>query len=246
MHTGAQFVFIPYSDTKVKDDGKGEEGGVVVVIKGAGGAGGGGGVGVGVGSRRWRRISRRRGGGSGGRVLLNSSVLSLSYQNESIRTHKNNFRWLAATGGFFSGLGIVYEMNDYTADGTIADYMGGKRGVAYSLTFELYGKPGDLANCFEQFNPDNSDLNRVLDQEEEEVVEVVEVVVVEEEEEEYLFSFPLLLLLYSTSPRHAHLYLTSQCSFTACILPSSAISPCLRLFLHHCADTSRQGGGASA
>ena len=33
-----------------------------------------------------------------------------------------------------------------------------------SLTFELYGAPGDLPNCFEQFNPSSVKVEEVLAQ----------------------------------------------------------------------------------
>ena len=97
MHTGAQFIFVPYSDTRSKKEKRRHE--------------------------------------------TTDSQLQLAGKMYS------------ATAGFFTGLGIVYEMNDYTADGTIADYFAGVLKVPVSLTFELYGVPGDLPNCFEQFNP---------------------------------------------------------------------------------------------
>ncbi|KAJ1467647.1 hypothetical protein T484DRAFT_1858074, partial [Baffinella frigidus] len=57
---------------------------------------------------------------------------------------------------------IVYDKNDYTADGTLADFIAVKLKVPYSLTFELYGVPGDLDNCFEQFNPPSADVQQTL------------------------------------------------------------------------------------
>ena len=40
----------------------------------------------------------------------------------------------SAAAGFFSGLGIVYELNDYTADGTIADYIAGAQFTCFTGT----------------------------------------------------------------------------------------------------------------
>ena len=76
--------------------------------------------------------------------------------------HLASVMW-AAAGGFFTGLGVVAEENEYTADGTIADYLAGVVNVPYSLTFELYGEIGDLSNCFVQFNPDGVDLQDTLE-----------------------------------------------------------------------------------
>lgn len=106
MHTGAQFIFVPYSDTKSK------------------------------------RIQRK-------------------HPNTEAQLQLSSQIW-SATAGFFTGLGIVYELNDYTADGTIADYLAGSLDVPVSLTFELYGVPGDLPNCFEQFNPPSDKLEETL------------------------------------------------------------------------------------
>jgi hypothetical protein len=50
---------------------------------------------------------------------------------------------------------VVYDKNDYTADGTLADALSDS--VPYALTFELFGVPGDLPNCFAQFNPPNDE-----------------------------------------------------------------------------------------
>eukprot|EP00292_Cryptomonas_paramecium_P020550 CAMPEP_0113675460 /NCGR_PEP_ID=MMETSP0038_2-20120614/8029_1 /TAXON_ID=2898 /ORGANISM="Cryptomonas paramecium" /LENGTH=173 /DNA_ID=CAMNT_0000592239 /DNA_START=57 /DNA_END=574 /DNA_ORIENTATION=+ /assembly_acc=CAM_ASM_000170 len=68
----------------------------------------------------------------------------------------------AASEGFFTGEGVVHEMNDYSADGTIADYMAGVLHVPFVLTFELYGSPGDLPSCFVQFNPSSARLDATL------------------------------------------------------------------------------------
>lgn len=54
-------------------------------------------------------------------------------------------------------------MNDYTADGTMADWMAGQLNVPYSITFEMFGTPGDLPNCFEQFNPRGNLVQQTLE-----------------------------------------------------------------------------------
>lgn len=107
MHTGAQYIFVPYSDTVSK------------------------------------RIKRRH--------STTRKQLTLA-----------NVMW-AAADGFFAGTGVVYDMNDYTADGTMTDWMAGKLNVPYSITFEMYGTPGDLANCFEQFNPPGDRVQSTLE-----------------------------------------------------------------------------------
>jgi hypothetical protein len=38
----------------------------------------------------------------------------------------------------------------------------GALNIPITLTFELYGVPGDLPNCFEQFNPDSARLHETL------------------------------------------------------------------------------------
>lgn len=107
MHTGAQYIFVPYSDTVSK------------------------------------RIRRRHD--------TTRKQISLA-----------NVMW-AASDGFFTGTGVVYDMNDYTADGTMTDWMAGKLNVPYAITFEMYGTPGDLANCFEQFNPPGNMVKSTLE-----------------------------------------------------------------------------------
>lgn len=55
--------------------------------------------------------------------------------------------------GFLHDSGIGYEMNDYSADGTLMDYMAGKAEVPLVFCVELWGGP--IHNdCFVQFNPD--------------------------------------------------------------------------------------------
>ena len=107
MHTGAQYIFVPFSDTVSK------------------------------------RIRRRHD--------TTRKQISLA-----------NVMW-AASDGFFTGTGVVYDMNDYTADGTMTDWMAGKLNVPYAITFEMYGTPGDLANCFEQFNPPGNMVKSTLE-----------------------------------------------------------------------------------
>jgi hypothetical protein len=56
----------------------------------------------------------------------------------------------------------VYESNDYTADGTMADYVAGVLQVPYVFILEVFGVLGDLPNCFQQFNPDAAAYSQVL------------------------------------------------------------------------------------
>ncbi len=55
--------------------------------------------------------------------------------------------------------GIAYRLNEYTADGTIFDYMAGVRKIPFSLAIELWGI-GDHkgAKCFDLFNPPSEEL----------------------------------------------------------------------------------------
>jgi len=65
----------------------------------------------------------------------------------------------AESGGFFKNSGVAWKYNDYGADGTILDYVGGVAKVKYSLCVEIYGDPTvDMSiDCFVQFNPNNGD-----------------------------------------------------------------------------------------
>ncbi|XP_064622834.1 carboxypeptidase O-like [Lineus longissimus] len=59
--------------------------------------------------------------------------------------------------------GLAYELNDYTADGCVFDYMAGKRKIPFSLAIEMWGD-GDLpgTQCFDLFNPRSENLVRDL------------------------------------------------------------------------------------
>lgn len=61
------------------------------------------------------------------------------------------------SNGWFKNSGIAWKYNDYGADGTIMDYVGGKANVPYSLCVEIYGDPtvDNSIDCFVQFNPNN-------------------------------------------------------------------------------------------
>ena len=65
----------------------------------------------------------------------------------------------AHSDGFFKNSGVAWKYNDYGADGTILDYVGGVAKVKYSLCVEIYGDPtvDNSIDCFVQFNPDNGD-----------------------------------------------------------------------------------------
>ena len=58
------------------------------------------------------------------------------------------------SNGWFKDSGIAWKYNDYGADGTIMDYVGGKANVSYSLCVEIYGDPtvDNSIDCFVQFN----------------------------------------------------------------------------------------------
>jgi len=72
----------------------------------------------------------------------------------------------AQSQGFYTETGVVYEMNDYTADGTVTDWASATMKVPLVFTFEMFGDPklGDLSNCFEQFNPESSHVSRCVEQ----------------------------------------------------------------------------------
>eukprot|EP01084_Bolivina_argentea_P181535 313514_1 len=59
--------------------------------------------------------------------------------------------------GWYKNSGIAWKYNDYGADGTIMDYVGGVAKVKYSLCVEIYGDPtvDNSIDCFVQFNPNN-------------------------------------------------------------------------------------------
>ncbi|EDV21753.1 uncharacterized protein TRIADDRAFT_59794 [Trichoplax adhaerens] len=60
--------------------------------------------------------------------------------------------------------GHAYDLNDYAADGTVFDYMAGKRNIPFSFAIELWGN-GDNSNkrCFDLFNPHSQDLKAALE-----------------------------------------------------------------------------------
>ena len=70
----------------------------------------------------------------------------------------------AQCGGYYTETGVVYEKNDYTADGTLSDWASAMMHVPLVFTFEMFGDPkaGDLAKCFEQFNPQSSRLSECV------------------------------------------------------------------------------------
>lgn len=60
--------------------------------------------------------------------------------------------------------GLAYYLNDYTADGTIFDYMAGVRKVPFSFAIELWGDLKKQAVCFDLFNPANENLQAEVKQ----------------------------------------------------------------------------------
>ncbi|XP_013379519.1 carboxypeptidase A1 [Lingula anatina] len=60
--------------------------------------------------------------------------------------------------------GVANKINQYTADGTIFDYMAGVKKVPFSLAIELWGE-GDHkgAQCFDLFNPPSHALQDVVE-----------------------------------------------------------------------------------
>jgi hypothetical protein len=72
----------------------------------------------------------------------------------------------AQSGNFYTETGVVYEKNDYTADGTVSDWASAVMKVPLVFTFEMFGDPkvGDLPNCFEQFNPASSNVRACVQQ----------------------------------------------------------------------------------
>ncbi|CAG2191998.1 unnamed protein product [Mytilus edulis] len=59
--------------------------------------------------------------------------------------------------------GQAYKLNDYTADGTIFDFMAGVKKIPFSYTVELWGQNHKGTSCFDLFNPPNEDLKEVLE-----------------------------------------------------------------------------------
>lgn len=59
--------------------------------------------------------------------------------------------------------GEAYKLNDYTADGTIFDFMAGIRKIPFSFTVELWGQKHTGSSCFDLFNPPSEELQEVLE-----------------------------------------------------------------------------------
>lgn len=79
-----------------------------------------------------------------------STDLELAICNEVVQSKKLN-RWLHDSG-------IGYEMNDYSADGTLMDSMAGISGIPLVFCVELWGGPIH-DDCFVQFNPDPKEID---------------------------------------------------------------------------------------
>ncbi|KAK6180999.1 hypothetical protein SNE40_008948 [Patella caerulea] len=57
--------------------------------------------------------------------------------------------------------GKAYDLGFYTADGTIFDYIAGKKQVPISMAIELWGKSNHKGlSCFDQFNPKSRHLKQ--------------------------------------------------------------------------------------
>ncbi|KAL3872929.1 hypothetical protein ACJMK2_036102 [Sinanodonta woodiana] len=76
---------------------------------------------------------------------------------------------LAATLSVSTKHGYQYgkatKLNEYTADGTIFDYMAGVRKIPFSLAIELWGPfQHSGPSCFDLFNPASYSLKKVLEE----------------------------------------------------------------------------------
>lgn len=61
--------------------------------------------------------------------------------------------------------GKAVDLNDYTADGTVFDYMAGVRKIPFSYAIELWGPDNHKgASCFDLFNPSNHELQETLEE----------------------------------------------------------------------------------
>ncbi|XP_048736117.2 carboxypeptidase A5-like isoform X2 [Ostrea edulis] len=58
--------------------------------------------------------------------------------------------------------GTSHHLINYTADGTIFDYMAGIKKIPFSFTIELWGKQHHRPSCFDLFNPENRKLKEVV------------------------------------------------------------------------------------
>lgn len=70
---------------------------------------------------------------------------------------------LSNTTVFKYQYGQAMNLNDYSADGTIFDYMAGKRKVPFSYAIELWGPDKHKGpSCFDLFNPPNEKMQIVI------------------------------------------------------------------------------------
>lgn len=58
--------------------------------------------------------------------------------------------------------GTSHQLINYTADGTIFDYMAGIQKIPFSFTVELWGKQHQGMSCFDLFNPKSDELQKVV------------------------------------------------------------------------------------
>ncbi|ESO96431.1 hypothetical protein LOTGIDRAFT_159841 [Lottia gigantea] len=76
-----------------------------------------------------------------------------------IKTMEDLARKLSKSTNHLYKYGKSYELGQYTADGTIFDYMAGKRQIPICLAIELWGKENHQGpSCFDEFNPPNTIL----------------------------------------------------------------------------------------
>lgn len=70
---------------------------------------------------------------------------------------------LSAATVFKHEYGQAASLNDYTADGTIFDYMAGRRKIPFTYAIELWGPDKHMGpSCFDLFNPPNDKLQEVV------------------------------------------------------------------------------------
>ncbi|XP_062569878.1 carboxypeptidase A5-like [Saccostrea cucullata] len=58
--------------------------------------------------------------------------------------------------------GTAPQLINYTADGTIFDYMAGVKKIPFSFTVELWGRQHKGPSCFDLFNPESQNLKEVV------------------------------------------------------------------------------------
>ncbi|KAL5008934.1 hypothetical protein ScPMuIL_014515 [Solemya velum] len=82
-----------------------------------------------------------------------NSVRMLDLARQLSRCTKHTFKYGQAT-----------NINTYSADGTIFDYMAGQRKVPFSIVIELWGdsEKHKGKSCFDLFNPPSGDLKAVI------------------------------------------------------------------------------------